>query len=124
MFAEYAYTYRVSEKSDVYSFGVVLMELVTGKRPMEVEFGENKGIVHWISCNISSRESAFGVLDKRVSEYCEEGMMKVLKISVLCTANLPALRPCMREVVQMLVEADPCCEPSQLPFNKSFSCKI
>ncbi|XP_057843159.1 receptor-like protein kinase 7 [Cryptomeria japonica] len=121
---EYAYTYRVSEKSDVYSFGVVLMELVTGKRPMEDEFGENKGIVHWISHKIKSRESAFGVLDKRVSEFCEEGMMKMLKLSVLCTSSLPALRPCMREVVQMLLEADPCCESSQTLIKKSFSCKI
>ncbi|GLJ30447.1 hypothetical protein SUGI_0602690 [Cryptomeria japonica] len=107
---EYAYKYKVSEKSDVYSFGVVLMELVTGKRPIEDEFGENRGIVDWVSHKYFSRESAFEVLDERVSKFCEEGMMKVLKISVLCTSSLSAQRPCMSEVVRMLLEAHPCCE--------------
>ncbi|GLJ30448.1 hypothetical protein SUGI_0602700 [Cryptomeria japonica] len=106
---EYAYTYKVSEKSDVYNFGVVLMELVTGRGPMEDEFGENRGVVDWVSAKYFSRESVVELLDERVSKFCEEGMMKVLKISVLCTSNVPAQRPCMREVVQMLLEAYPCC---------------
>ncbi|GLJ07936.1 hypothetical protein SUGI_0078000 [Cryptomeria japonica] len=101
---EYAYTYKVSEKSDVYSFGVVLMELVTGKRPMEAEYGVNKGIVHWVSRQIATRKGALETLDARISDSCQEDMMKVLKIAVLCTTNLPALRPCMRQVVQMLSE--------------------
>ncbi|XP_057838111.1 receptor-like protein kinase 7 isoform X1 [Cryptomeria japonica] len=105
---EYAHTYRVSKKSDVYSFGIVLMELVTGKRPMEDEFGENRGIVDWVSAKYLSRERVIvEVLDERVCKFCEEGMMKVLKISVLCTRSVPAQRPCMREVVQLLLEARP-----------------
>ncbi|XXG67570.1 hypothetical protein AAC387_Pa06g0886 [Persea americana] len=38
--AEYAYTLRVNEKSDTYSFGMVILELVTGKRPVDPEYGE------------------------------------------------------------------------------------
>eukprot|EP01018_Ginkgo_biloba_P002132 Gb_35288 [translate_table: standard] len=105
---EYVYTSRVTEKSDVYSFGVVLMELVTGKRPIEPEFGENKNIVHWISHKIATKESAYEVIDSTISQHYEEEMIKVLKIAVHSTSNLPALRPSMREVVQMLLEADPC----------------
>ena len=63
-FSEYGYTYKVSEKSDVYSFGVVLLELVTGKRPIEAEFGENKDIVSWVYGKLKSRESVFGLVDK------------------------------------------------------------
>jgi serine/threonine protein kinase len=34
---EYMRTYQLTEKSDVYSFGVLLVELMTGRRPVEPE---------------------------------------------------------------------------------------
>lgn len=32
---EYLKTYQLTEKSDVYSFGVLLVELISGRRPIE-----------------------------------------------------------------------------------------
>ncbi|XP_050210627.1 receptor-like protein kinase 7 [Mercurialis annua] len=107
MAPEYAYTWKVNEKSDVYSFGVVLMELVTGKRPTEPEFGENKDIVHWVSTRIRTKENAIDLVDSSISESLKEDAIKILKIAVHCTAKIPALRPTMRIVVQMLEEAEP-----------------
>lgn len=104
---EYGYTYKVNEKSDVYSFGVVLMELVSGKRPIDPEYGENKDIVSWVSSKIKTRESVLSVVDSRIPEFSKEEVVKVLKIAVLCTATLPTLRPTMRSVVQMLEDAEP-----------------
>lgn len=104
---EYAYTYKVNEKSDVYSFGVVLMELVTGKRPIEPEFGENKDIVFWVSSQLISKESMLNLVDSHISSEVKEYAYKVLRIALLCTAKLPALRPSMRAVVQMLEDAGP-----------------
>lgn len=34
---EYLKTYQLTEKSDVYSFGVLLVELVSGRRPIETK---------------------------------------------------------------------------------------
>ncbi|KAL9238040.1 hypothetical protein vseg_012519 [Gypsophila vaccaria] len=105
---EYGYTYKVNEKSDVYSFGVVLMELVTGRRPIEPEFGENKDIVSWVSSKLKSKESVLSTIDPDIVQPLKEEAIKVLKIAILCTARLPELRPTMRSVVHMLEEAEPC----------------
>ncbi|CAN6450011.1 unnamed protein product [Victoria cruziana] len=101
---EYAYTYRINEKSDVYSFGVVLMELVTGKRPIEPDFGDGKDLVHWVSSRITTKESVMGSVDPRIPEEMREDVTKVLRVAVRCTARLPNMRPTMRVVVQMLEE--------------------
>ncbi|CAK9173621.1 unnamed protein product [Ilex paraguariensis] len=105
---EYAYTCKVNEKSDVYSFGVVLMELVTGKRPIEPEFGENKDILNWVCSKMKNRESILSMVDSAIPEAYKEEAIKVLKIAILCTARLPTQRPTMRAVVQMLEDAEPC----------------
>ncbi|XP_030951521.1 receptor protein-tyrosine kinase CEPR2 [Quercus lobata] len=106
---ELAYTLKVTEKSDVYSFGVVLLELVSGRRPIEDEYGEGKDIVYWVLNHLNDRESVLRVLDdKVVTDSVQDGMLKVLKIAILCTTKLPSVRPSMREVVKMLIDADPC----------------
>ncbi|XWS24033.1 hypothetical protein CRYUN_Cryun28dG0066500 [Craigia yunnanensis] len=105
---EYGYTYKVNEKSDVYSFGVVLLELVSGKRPIEPEYGDNKDIVTWVSRKIKNKESVLSIVDPRIPDAFKEDAVKLLRIAILCTTTLPALRPTTRTVVQMLEEAEPC----------------
>jgi serine/threonine protein kinase len=105
---EYGYTYNVTEKSDVYSFGVVLMELVTGKKPIEAEYGENKDIVFWVSSKLKTKESVLSIVDSSIPEVYREEAINMLRIAILCTDRLPTLRPTMRRVVQMLEDGEPC----------------
>lgn len=105
--AEYAYSSKPTGKCDVYSFGVVLMELISGRKPLDPEFGESQNIVFWISCKASTKEGAAEVLDKRLSAVYKDDMIHALRIAMRCTCSLPALRPAMNEVVTMLIEADP-----------------
>lgn len=105
---EYGYTYKVNEKSDVYSFGVVLLELVTGKRPIEPELGENKDLVDWVCSKLKTKEEVLSLVDSNIPHVFREEAVKVLRIAILCTTRLPTLRPTMRRVVQMLEEAEPC----------------
>ncbi|GAB4852454.1 hypothetical protein Ancab_016648 [Ancistrocladus abbreviatus] len=105
---KYGYTLRVNEKSDVYSFGVILMELVSGKRPIEPEFGDNKDIVCWVLSNLKNTERVLRMVDSSIPEPLKEDVVKVLKIAILSTQKQPELRPTMRAVVQVLEDADPC----------------
>ncbi|KAK4341023.1 hypothetical protein RND71_039524 [Anisodus tanguticus] len=105
---ELAYTFRVTEKSDVYSFGVVLLELVTGRKPTEEAYGEGKDLVYWASSHLSDKGSVLKILDQKVvSKLVQDDMIKVLRIAALCTTKLPNLRPSMKEVVKMLIDAEP-----------------
>ncbi|XP_050229782.1 LOW QUALITY PROTEIN: receptor protein-tyrosine kinase CEPR2 [Mercurialis annua] len=118
---EMAYTLKVTEKSDVYSFGVVLLELVTGRRPIDEEaYGEGKDIVYWVWTHLNNRENVIKVLDSEIiasESSVEDDMIKVLKIAILCTTKLPNLRPNMREVVKMLVDAEPLLQVARKEFG-------
>ncbi|CAH9109204.1 unnamed protein product, partial [Cuscuta europaea] len=108
MAPEMAYTLKVTEKSDVYSFGVVLLELVTGRSPIDDAYGEGKDIVYWVSTHLDNRENILKILDPNiVSDVVQDGMVNVLRISTLCTTKLPNLRPTMKNVVRMLADAEP-----------------
>ncbi|KAL7131693.1 hypothetical protein ABFS83_12G021700 [Erythranthe nasuta] len=115
---EYAYTAKVTEKSDVYSFGVVLLELITGKRPNDSSFGENKNIVKWVTeialsspergCSDATSSVDFASMDRildgrmNLSTVNYDEVEKVLNVALSCTAELPMSRPSMRRVVELL----------------------
>ncbi|KAE8666466.1 F-box protein [Hibiscus syriacus] len=105
---EYAYSNKATTKCDVYSYGVVLMELITGKKPVDSEFGENKNIVYWVSTKLDIKEGVMEALDKRVSGSFKDEMIQVLRTAMRCTCKNPSQRPTMNEVVQLLIATDPC----------------
>ncbi|EYU39523.1 hypothetical protein ABFS82_06G197700 [Erythranthe guttata] len=109
---EYGYTLKVDEKSDIYSYGVVLLELLTGKTPLDPSFGDSSiDIVEWVRRKVNSKSAEpESALDSDIAGDCkhvQEEMILVLKIALVCTAKLPKDRPSMRDVITMLGEAKP-----------------
>ncbi|KAK9756553.1 hypothetical protein RND81_01G106000 [Saponaria officinalis] len=116
---DYANSSKATTKCDVYSFGVVLMEIVTGKKPVEPEFGENKNIINWVCSKVETKEGAMQIMDKQIPVSFRDDMIQVLRLAIRCTARSPAPRPTMNEVVQLLTEADPCRFDSCKSTNKT-----
>lgn len=86
------------------------MEIVSGKRSVDSEFGEGNSIVDWVRSKIKVKDGVNQVLDNDVSGSCasvREEMIQMLRISLLCTSRNPADRPSMRDVVLMLQQAKP-----------------
>lgn len=92
----------MNEKSDIYSFGVVILELVTGRRPVDPEFGE-KDLVKWV-CTTLDQKGVDHLIDSRLDSCFKEEICKVFNIGLMCTSPLPINRPSMRRVVKMLQE--------------------
>lgn len=107
---EYGYTLKIDEKSDIYSLGVVLLELVTGKMPIDPSFEDSIDVVEWIRRKVKKNESLEEVIDASIAGECKhviEEMLLALRIALLCTAKLPKDRPSIRDVITMLAEAKP-----------------
>ncbi|KAI4301953.1 hypothetical protein L6164_035183 [Bauhinia variegata] len=106
---EYGYTLKVDEKSDIYSYGVVLLELLTGKMPLDPAFEESGYIVEWVRNKRRNGclEEALEPIIAGQCKHAQEEMLLVLRIALLCTAKLPKERPSMRDIITMLGEAKP-----------------
>jgi serine/threonine protein kinase len=109
----------VDEKSDVYSYGVVLLEILTGRRSVEAEYGEGSNIVDWARRKVAAGGGTLvgDVTEQSMSEPARrEEMALVLRVALLCTSRCPQDRPSMRDVLSMLQEARP--KPSRKPAAK------
>lgn len=86
------------------------MEILSGKRSVDAEFGDGNSIVDWIKFKIKSKDGINDILDKNAGGECgsvRDEMIQMLRIALLCTSRNPADRPSMRDVVLMLQEARP-----------------
>ncbi|KAL2459827.1 putative inactive leucine-rich repeat receptor-like protein kinase [Forsythia ovata] len=92
---------RVNEKCDIYGFGVLILELVTGRRP--VEYGEDNVVI--LADHVRAlleQGNALDCVDSSMGKYPEDEVLPVLKLALVCTSQIPSSRPSMEEVVQIL----------------------
>ncbi|KAI3811714.1 hypothetical protein L1987_21443 [Smallanthus sonchifolius] len=104
---EYAYTMQVTAPGNVYSFGVVLLEMLTTRAPVDEEFGEGVDLVKWVQGAPTRGETPEQILDAKLSTVSftwRKEMLSALKVALLCTDKIPAKRPKMKKVVEMLQE--------------------
>ncbi|XP_044460740.1 probable LRR receptor-like serine/threonine-protein kinase IRK [Mangifera indica] len=95
-------TVKITEKCDVYGFGVLVLEVVTGKKP--VEYMEDDVVV---LCDMVRGALEEGRVEECVDPRLQgkfpfEEAIPVMKLGLICTSQVPSNRPDMGEVVNIL----------------------
>ncbi|KAJ8767294.1 hypothetical protein K2173_017338 [Erythroxylum novogranatense] len=100
---EYAMWGKVSESCDVYSFGILLLEIITGRKPIEkLPGGVKRTITEWVEPLIIQGKFK-DIVDPKLRGNLDERQLKqTINVAALCVQNEPDKRPTMKEVVSML----------------------
>ncbi|KAJ6981186.1 proline-rich receptor-like protein kinase PERK13 [Populus alba] len=104
---EYASSGKLTDRSDVFSFGVVLLELITGRKPVDASqpLGD-ESLVEWARpLLIHALETGeFGELvDTRLEmHYVESELFRMVETAAACVRHSAPKRPRMVQVVRAL----------------------
>ncbi|KAJ7008958.1 receptor-like serine/threonine-protein kinase ALE2 [Populus alba x Populus x berolinensis] len=101
---EYAMTGHLLVKSDVYSYGVVLLELLSGRKPVDMSQPPGQeNLVTWARPLLTTREGLEQLVDPSLAgSYDFDDIAKVAAIAAMCVHSEVTNRPFMGEVVQAL----------------------
>ncbi|KAH6767890.1 Protein kinase superfamily protein [Perilla frutescens var. hirtella] len=100
---EYAMTGQITQKSDVYSFGVVLLELLTGRKPVDHTMPKGQqSLVTWATPRLSEDKVKQCVDPKLNDDYPPKAIAKMAAVAALCVQYEADFRPNMTIVVKAL----------------------
>ncbi|KAL1818098.1 hypothetical protein DCAR_0522621 [Daucus carota subsp. sativus] len=100
---EYAMTGQITHKSDVYSFGVVLLELLTGRKPVDHTMPKGQqSLVTWATPRLSEDKVKQCVDPKLENDYPPKAIAKMAAVAALCVQYEADFRPNMTIVVKAL----------------------
>nr|GEW46913.1 receptor-like serine/threonine-protein kinase ALE2 [Tanacetum cinerariifolium]GEW96507.1 receptor-like serine/threonine-protein kinase ALE2 [Tanacetum cinerariifolium] len=102
---EYTMTGHLLVKSDVYNYGVVLLELLTGRNPVDLLLlPGQENLVAWAWPLLTNKEALELIIDLDIinSNTPFDSILKVVAIASTCVQPEVSHRPFMGEVVQAL----------------------
>ncbi|CAF1919219.1 BnaC02g31280D [Brassica napus] len=111
---EYGIGEKPSQAGDVYGFGVMLLELSSGKSPMDEFFEGDQNLISWISYGFQGN-AIMEVIDPKLKRLIDvsgaqlhaklDCLKKTIEVGLACTAYAAGERMNMRDVLRLLKEA-------------------
>ncbi|CAN6441445.1 unnamed protein product [Victoria cruziana] len=100
---EYAQSGQITEKADVYSFGVVLIELVTGRKAVDINRPKGQQCLTEWARPLLEEYAIEELVDPRLgNSYSEHEVFCMLHAALLCIRRDPHSRPRMSQVLRIL----------------------
>ncbi|KAF7048582.1 hypothetical protein CFC21_057316 [Triticum aestivum] len=119
---EYANSGLLNEKSDVYSFGVLLLEVITGRDPIDYDRPPSEvNLVDWLKLMVANRRSD-EVVDPHLERRPSTKELKRALLTALRCIDLNAeKRPRMDQVVRMLDSSETIPQEERRPRQNRIS---
>ncbi|KAH9805334.1 calmodulin-binding receptor-like cytoplasmic kinase 3 [Citrus sinensis] len=100
---EYMKTYQLTTKSDVYSFGVLLLEILTGRRPVELKRPPEERVTLRWAFKRYNEGNLLDMVDPSIKEVIRmEILTKMFGLAIQCAAPIRNDRPDMKSVGEQL----------------------
>ncbi|KAL3824435.1 hypothetical protein ACJIZ3_020464 [Penstemon smallii] len=100
---EYAQSGQITEKADVYSFGVVLVELVTGRKAVDLNRPKGQQCLTEWARPLLEAYAIDELVDPRIgSNFSDHEVCCMLHAASLCISRDPQARPRMSQVLRIL----------------------
>ncbi|XP_057855631.2 cold-responsive protein kinase 1 [Cryptomeria japonica] len=117
---EYANRGQLTEKADTYSFGVVVLEIVSGRKSIDLKQPPDMHyLLQWVwSLYEDNKILEMVESEKEMEGYSEEEVLRVINLALLCIQASARHRPSMSEVVTILLSKDEI--EFQKPLQPSF----
>jgi interleukin-1 receptor-associated kinase 1 len=113
---EYVVNYKATRQTDIFAFGVVILEIVTGKKNMQVP-ADDGHITQWVR-RLHHEGALLEALDDKLTPSGTDVAVeaqRLLLLGLACTSPNPSSRPSMTEVLQVINKLVP---PPELSFEQ------